>query len=119
QERMPSALQLQVAAIVHAGQRRLPLMSKPRLGEGKIQLPKQSQVDSQVLCNFCNPRGQLLQHLLDLPLFADAELAKPIVHLYDRLWLDEQGSARARLIVDDAAKMAAILLLHRYHVTVA
>ncbi|MNW50407.1 hypothetical protein D3C74_278600 [compost metagenome] len=118
-QRMTALLQLEVAAVVHARKRTLQLPGQSGFGEHKIQLAQHIAVIQQQFGLLADEGGKLLQDDLDFAFLAQPRLAQLIVHRHDRFRLNEQRSARSRLVMHDPAEMGAVFRFDRNHEAVA
>jgi hypothetical protein len=63
------------------------------------------------------PCGQLAQDAMHFARFRQLQFAQPVHQLERDRWLDEQRVARRRLVVHQAAHLAATIPADGYHIT--
>ncbi|MNC16268.1 hypothetical protein D3C75_641170 [compost metagenome] len=115
---MAAPFDLEETAVVHHRQSGFHFTGSGGLGKNKVQLCQQLQIAVQLIGKIRHQSRQHTEHLLHLCFFLQLQLPQAVIHLHHGFRLDKQGRSRSGLVMDQAAEMAAVFLLHRNDITV-
>ena len=110
---MTGVHQFQTALLVELGPDAALLPSQDGLGEDAVETPQQQEAVVQLVRIGLQQGGQPRQYALDLLLLVQQKLLILVPQLHHRRRLDEQGLARAALVMDEARDLPPMLRLHR------
>ena len=118
QKWMASRQQLSYSILTNNRLCGLHFISQSRLGKGKINLSHDFAIVHKLYIVFANLLRGLPQNPLHLMALRSRKLFNIIVKIYHSHWLNKQGGAGGRLVVDNTWYALAILLLYWQYISI-